>query len=144
MSIFGDCQCIVDFWFSALYKHTYSVTYLLSRNKQSKRKLIITQRWSLHARVAIAVGLPRWYSRQSNIRGMKRGVLPTRRSASAICYDATSACLSVISRYTWSEVTSQSPWSRYDRHCVGITRHNALSEMAKIYRVIQAKLNQSV
>ena len=29
--------------------------------------------------------------------------------------------------YTQGEVTSQSPWSRYDRHFVGITRHNALS-----------------
>ena len=29
--------------------------------------------------------------------------------------------------YTQGEVTSQSVWSRYDRHFVGITRHNALS-----------------
>ena len=31
------------------------------------------------------------------------------------------------SNYTRGEVTSQSLWSRYDRHFVGITRHNALS-----------------
>jgi len=29
--------------------------------------------------------------------------------------------------YTQGEMTSQSQWSRYDRHFVGITRHNALS-----------------
>jgi len=29
--------------------------------------------------------------------------------------------------YTLGEVTSQSLWSRYHRHFVGITRHNALS-----------------
>jgi len=28
---------------------------------------------------------------------------------------------------TQGEVTSQSLWSRYDRHFVGVTRHNALS-----------------
>jgi len=33
----------------------------------------------------------------------------------------------VISLNTQGEVTSQSLWSRYDRHFVGITRHNALS-----------------
>jgi len=27
----------------------------------------------------------------------------------------------------YGEVTSQNLWSRYDRHFVGITRHNALS-----------------
>ena len=37
-------------------------------------------------------------------------------------------------------VTSQTLWSRYDRHSVGITRRNAWG--AKIYRVIQIKLNQ--
>jgi len=41
---------------------------------------------------------------------------------------------------------SQSLWSRYDRHFVGITLHNASTYMAKIYRVIQVglglKLNQ--
>ena len=38
-------------------------------------------------------------------------------------------CLQVILTvgYTLGEVTSQSLWSRYDRHFVGITRHNALS-----------------
>jgi len=40
------------------------------------------------------------------------------------------------------EVTSQSLWSRHDRHFVGVTRYNALSSMARIYRVIQIKLNQ--
>ena len=39
-------------------------------------------------------------------------------------------------------MTSQSLWSRYDRHFLGITRYTALSQMAKIYRVIQTKLNQ--
>jgi len=28
--------------------------------------------------------------------------------------------------HTWGEVTSQSLWSRHDRHFVGTTRHNAL------------------
>ena len=46
--------------------------------------------------------------------------------------------------YTQGEVTSQSLWSRYGRHFVGITRYNALSEMANIYRLIQIKLNQLV
>ena len=41
-------------------------------------------------------------------------------------------------------VTSQSLRSRYGRHFVGITRHNALCEKAKIYRVIRIKLNQLV
>ena len=31
------------------------------------------------------------------------------------------------SSYTEGEVTSQNLWSRYDRHCVAITRHNASS-----------------
>jgi len=44
--------------------------------------------------------------------------------------------------YTLGEVTSQSLWSRYDRHFVGTTRYNALSYMAKIYRVMQTKLIQ--
>jgi len=29
--------------------------------------------------------------------------------------------------YTEGEVTSQSLWSRYNRHFVGMTRHNALN-----------------
>jgi len=33
----------------------------------------------------------------------------------------------VMRRNTQGEVTSQSLWSRYDRHFVGITRYNALS-----------------
>ena len=41
-------------------------------------------------------------------------------------------------------MTSHSLWSQYDRNFVGITRHNALNLMAKIYRVIQIKLNQLV
>jgi len=41
-------------------------------------------------------------------------------------------------------MTSQNLWLRYDRHFVGITRYNALSSMAKSYRVIQIKLNQLV
>jgi len=47
-------------------------------------------------------------------------------------------------RYTQGKMTSHSLWSQYDRNFVGITRHNALSLMAKIYRVIQIKLNQLV
>ena len=39
---------------------------------------------------------------------------------------------------------SHNLWPRYGRHFVGIARHNALSKMAKIYRVIQTKLNQLV
>jgi len=42
------------------------------------------------------------------------------------------------------EVTSQNLWSRWDRHFVGVTRRNTLSEMAKICRVIQIKLYQLV
>jgi len=38
----------------------------------------------------------------------------------------------------------KSLWSRYDSHFVGIARHNARSKKAKIYRVIQIKLNQLV
>ena len=34
-------------------------------------------------------------------------------------------------------MTSHSLWSQHDRHVVGITRHNAWSEGAKIYCVIQ-------
>ena len=33
----------------------------------------------------------------------------------------------LLAHYAWSEMTSQSLWSRYDRHFVGITQHNALS-----------------
>jgi len=43
--------------------------------------------------------------------------------------------------YTQGEVTSQSLWSRYDCHFVGITQCYALSQNAKIYCVIQIKLN---
>jgi len=46
--------------------------------------------------------------------------------------------------YTWGEVTSQNLWPRYDRHFVGVKRHNVLGQMAKNYRVIQIKLNQLV
>jgi len=35
--------------------------------------------------------------------------------------------LALTTRYTLGEVTSQSLWSRYDRHFVGITRYSALS-----------------
>ena len=48
------------------------------------------------------------------------------------------------SLYIQGEVTSQSLWSRYDRHFVGITRYDALSKMAKIYRVTEIELNQLV
>jgi len=41
---------------------------------------------------------------------------------------------------TYGEMTSQSLWSRYAGYFVGMTRHNASSLMAKIYRVIQIKL----
>ena len=37
----------------------------------------------------------------------------------------------------WGEVTSQNLWSRYDRHFVGITRHNVWNERVKIYHVIR-------
>ena len=50
----------------------------------------------------------------------------------------------LIILYIEGEVTSQSLWSRYDRQFVGITRHNALGSMAKIYRVIQIKLKHLV
>jgi len=45
---------------------------------------------------------------------------------------------------TQGEVTSQSLSSRYDRHFVGITRHNELGQTTRIYRVIRIKLNQLV
>ena len=41
-------------------------------------------------------------------------------------------------------MTSQSLWSLYDRHFAGITCHNALSYVVKIYGVIPIKLNQLV
>ena len=37
-------------------------------------------------------------------------------------------------------MTSPRRWSRYDRHFVGIIRHNALSYMARIYRVVQYRV----
>jgi len=37
------------------------------------------------------------------------------------------SCVAGFVRYTQREVTSQSLWSRYDRHFVGKTRRNALS-----------------
>ena len=37
-------------------------------------------------------------------------------------------------------MTSQSLWSRYDRHFVGITRYTVLSWIAKIYRVNSNKI----
>ena len=37
------------------------------------------------------------------------------------------SCVAGFVRYTQGEVTSQSLWSRHDRHFVGKTRHNALS-----------------
>jgi len=43
-----------------------------------------------------------------------------------------------ISPYTRGEVMSQSLWSRYVRHFVGITWHDVL----KIYHVIHTKFNQ--
>ena len=46
---------------------------------------------------------------------------------------------------TSGEVTSQSLWSRYDRHFVGITsRYNVLSQMAKICRVIRNKIESVI
>jgi len=50
----------------------------------------------------------------------------------------------VVERHNYGEVMSQSLWSRYDRHFVGITLYNALSSIAKIYRVIQIKLDQLI
>ena len=43
--------------------------------------------------------------------------------------------------YTEGEVTSQSLWSRYDRHFVGITRHDAELNGEDLSRVIRVKLN---
>ena len=48
------------------------------------------------------------------------------RPRCAICCHCTQR-QSQSTFYTQGEVTSQSLWSRYDRHFVGITRHNALS-----------------
>ena len=45
---------------------------------------------------------------------------------------------------TLGEVTSQRLWSRYDRHFVDTIRYDALSQMAKIYHVIQIKSNPLV
>ena len=74
------------------------------------------------------------------VEHLARHYRPTDRLlATALCRRTTG-----VYRPTQDEVTSQGLWSRYDRHFVGITRYNALSQMAKIYRVIQIKLNQLV
>jgi len=48
------------------------------------------------------------------------------------CYERVCLCVCPLARlficalaYTQDEVTSQNLWSRYDRHFVGKTRHNA-------------------
>jgi len=46
--------------------------------------------------------------------------------------------------YMYGEVTSQSLWSRHDRHFVGITWHNMWSQGAKIYRVIYTYNDRTV
>ena len=46
----------------------------------------------------------------------------------------------IIHRTKWRHC----PWSRYDRHFVGATRFNASRQIAKMYRVIQIRLNQFV
>jgi len=51
---------------------------------------------------------------------------------------------SLVECYTQGEVTSKRLWPRYDRHFVGIRRYNELCQMAKIYRVLQIKLNHLV
>jgi len=43
-----------------------------------------------------------------------------------------------------NSVMSQSLWSQYDRHFVGITRYNALTKTANIYSVIKIKLKPLV
>ena len=63
--------------------------------------------------------------------------------ANAVYHSSSSCCCSSLFRhlcgprteslytqyvaYTFSEVTSRSLWSRYDRHFLSITRYNALS-----------------
>jgi len=46
----------------------------------------------------------------------------------------------MLARYIRGEVTSPSPWPRYDRHFVGITRCNVWRSVVKICRVIQINL----
>ena len=75
-----------------------------------------------------------------------RNRLNERYDTIANIYSSLRSCPMAGLVYTRGEVTSvtsQSLWSRYDRHLVGITRHDALmSKMAN--RVIQIKLNQIV
>jgi len=70
----------------------------------------------------------------------------TTTSSSSISLQRSAASRSArhATDYTQGEVTSQSLWSPYDHHFVGIIRHHALSYKANIYRVIQIKLNQLV
>jgi len=65
-------------------------------------------------------------------------------SECGLCFEIQVSTVYIRALYTQGEVTSQSLRSRHDRHFVGITRHNALSYMAKIYRVIPMKRNQLV
>ena len=52
-------------------------------------------------------------------------------SATSLLHDVNGPLVATLrharGRNTQGEVTSRSLWSRYDRHVVGITRHNALS-----------------
>ena len=50
----------------------------------------------------------------------------SRRSTAAAATGAFAAERPASKLYTQGEVTSQNLWSQYDRHFVGITRHNAV------------------
>ena len=51
----------------------------------------------------------------------------TTRAVPEICSRTDTKSVDVHRCYRYGEVTSQSLWSRYDHHFVGLTRYNALS-----------------
>ena len=64
-----------------------------------------------------------------------------------LCRPTTAVFSATALKLQWSSihsvtVTSQSLRWRHNRHFVGITRYNALSSAAKIYRVIEIKYNR--
>jgi len=73
-------------------------------------EITIADNWPLGSRM----------ERQSNNKERKFVTLARHRNARI-------RPLFLLLLYSQGEVTSHSLWSRYDRHFVGITRHNALS-----------------
>jgi len=91
-------------------------------------------------RASIASRGKNWMSKPPFLRLLPVAVAPSSSSGVAICYMLPvlwiTSCSSIIAQaketqtecvHIMGEVTSQSLWSRYDRHFVGQTRHNALS-----------------